>query len=100
MYYTDKSELPATIREALPEAAQEVYIAAYRAAWEMQPAGPQTQTLSRESVAHQLAWDAVNREFVHDVKKGRWYRKGEALLEEEEVEEKGWLQTLKRLFWK
>jgi cation transport regulator len=95
MYYSDTSKLPAPIRETLPAEAQQLYIETYNAAWDLEPAAGH-RGLSRESVAHQVAWDAVNREFVHDVKMARWYRKGELPVEEEK--KLGWWAKMKKLF--
>jgi cation transport regulator len=97
MFYTDINKLPSTIRETLPVEAQELYMEAYNAAWELQPAEGH-HGLSPESVAHQIAWDAVNREYVHDLKLGKWYRKGEIPVDEEEVKKEGWWEKMKKLF--
>ncbi len=94
--YSSTRELPATIRDVLPEAAQEIYLKAYNEALQMQPAND-SQMLSPESMAHQMAWNVVTKEFVHDERTARWYRKGEIPVEEE-VEHKGLLQRLKALF--
>jgi cation transport regulator ChaB len=95
MFYNDISKLPTTIREILPAEAQHLYLETYNAAWELEPAGGH-QGLSRESVAHQVAWDAVNREWVHDVKLKQWYRHGEEpVLEEKKM---GWWEKMRKFF--
>ncbi len=76
MTYTKTSELPATIRDVLPQAAQELYMQVYNEAMLMRLAASD-QANSRDSMAHQLAWDTMTREFVHDPQTGQWYRKGE-----------------------
>ena len=102
MAYTSKRELPATIRDVLPEAAQDVYIEVYNQVWhEHKEKGESTAACS--TVAHQLAWDAVNREFIQ-VEDGdgqkRWYRRGEEPSEEAQTDEQegGILEKLKSLF--
>jgi cation transport regulator len=96
MFYTETSQLPVTIRETLPAQAQQIYMDAYNEAWELQPAGGH-HGLSPESIAHQIAWDALNQEYVHDVKRGKWYRKDEVPAEEEPVEKAGLWAKLKKL---
>ena len=96
MRYATIDELPVTLRETLPREVQEAYLDAYNRAWEMAHVSG-NQALSRESVAHQIAWDAINREFVHDEKTGRWYREGEELMQEETGDHRGVWQRIKSL---
>lgn len=96
MKYTSTSELPPTIRDVLPPAAQTYYIEVYNESLEME-LNTKDMSLSRESIAHQLAWDAVNREFVHDSHTGQWYRKGEEPTEEE-VESQGLFARIRNIF--
>ncbi len=97
MYYADKSKLPSTIRETLPDEMQKIYLEAYNAAWEMQPGGGH-HGLTRESLAHQIAWDAMNRDYVQDARSGKWYRRGEVPVEEEMAEKESWWQKLRKVF--
>ena len=95
MVYKDRTDLPLTIQETLPPSAQDVYIEAYNAALELvSPEG----SLAPESAAHQVAWDAVTREFVHDDKSGKWYRKGEEPGPEEEQPATNLFQKIKNIF--
>ena len=58
---------------------------------------PETdQNIARDTMAHELAWDTVNREFVHDPHTGQWYRKGEKPAAV--VEHKGLLGRLRNMF--
>ena len=94
--YATINDLPATIRDVLPPAAQELYLEIYNEAMSME-FHTGTQSMSRESMAHQLAWDAVMREFVHDDRSGQWYRKGEEPVEEEQ-EHKGIMERIRNIF--
>lgn len=96
MYYADTSKLPTTIRETLPDELQKIYLDAYNAAWETQP-GAGHHGLTRESLAHQIAWDAMNRDYVLDAKRGKWYPKGEVPVEED-AEKESWWQKLRKVF--
>jgi cation transport regulator len=94
MSYQSRDELPEIIRDILSPEAQDVYIDAYNAAWQTYEEST-VQTLDRQSVAHRVAWDAVNREFVHDTQRGIWYRVGEEPVEEEQ---KGFFEKLRGMF--
>lgn len=96
MTYTRTSELPVTIREVLPLKAQELYLNAYNEALEMELA-ESVHALPRESMAHQLAWDAVTHAFVRDEGTGQWHALGEE--PEPQVEEpRGLFQRLRGMF--
>ncbi len=90
MVYESKSDLPDTLREILPEEAQESYLQAYRASYENYEES-QGGELDRESVAHRDAWAMMKRDFVEDEETGKWYRKGE-VPEEDEDEDKSLLE--------
>jgi len=87
MPYKDASELPPALRETLSPEAQDYYIMQYNEAWNSLQEGVQ-HGLSRESIAHQIAWDALNREFIHSQMAGGWTRRSENLNASEEVETK------------
>jgi cation transport regulator ChaB len=93
MTYKTIYHLPETIRKVLPEAAQEIYLEAHNASWDSCDEETEPGALDRESVAHRDGWTAVHREFVHDEKKGVWYRKGEE--PDEAEEDQGLLDKLK-----
>ena len=86
MTYKNISDLPDTLRQSLPEEAQEIYIAAYNKSWENYEEAVEPGEQDRAAVAHRDGWAAVNHEFVHDKEKGVWYHKGEEPDETEEDE--------------
>ena len=71
MRYENKSQLPPTIRDVLPEHAQELYLQAYRKAWDEYEEGQ--GYLSRETMAHQQGYTAVRHEYVQDRGTGKWH---------------------------
>jgi cation transport regulator len=76
MPYETKEDLPKSLRDWLPEEAQELYLKVYQKAWngyEEEEGGQ----LSRDSVANRDAMAAVRREFVEDQQTHEWYRRGE-----------------------
>jgi cation transport regulator len=75
MRYENKSDLPPTIRDVLPEHAQELYLQAYQKAWDEYEKGH--GYLSRDGSAHQRGWTAVQHEYVQDQGTGEWHRMGE-----------------------
>jgi cation transport regulator len=93
MRYESISDLPETLRDVLPERAQEVYLEAYQKSYDEYEEERGGQA-SRESVAHRDAMAAVKREYVHDEERGKWYRKGE---EPDEEEDQSILDQLKDL---
>lgn len=90
MRYEKIEDLPESLRDDLPDDAQEIYIEAYRKSWDSfkEEMGGD---LGQEAVAHRDAMHAVKQEFVEDKEKGLWYRKGE---EPEEEEDEGLLSDL------
>lgn len=74
MPYDSISDLPASVRDALPKKAQQIYREAFNNAWK-QYADPKKRksTASREETAHKVAWSAVKQEYE---KKGdHWIQK-------------------------
>jgi cation transport regulator len=66
--YKTNAELPITVQENLPEHAQDIYREAFSSAWE-QYADPQKRrdpSEDRKTVAHKVAWAAVERKYVRD----------------------------------
>ena len=64
MPYESTSELPDSVRENLPEHAQEIYKEAYNSA---------SEQYDDEGTAHRVAWSAVKEEYE---KQGdRWVKK-------------------------
>jgi cation transport regulator len=80
MQYETVKELPATIRDVLPEKAKEIYRRAYNQAWEEYDKDAR-MGLNQPGLAHQQAWMAVKQEYVFDL--DQWHRKGETVKKEE-----------------
>lgn len=78
MPYDSKSELPESVRDNLPEHAQEIYLEAYNSAWD-QYDEPEDRRgdQSREETAHKVAWSAVKKKYEKDESSGRWKRKND-----------------------
>ena len=78
MPYDKKSELPDSVKENLPEHAQEIYRKAFNSAWEdyKEPKERRGKE-SREEAAHKVAWAAVKKEYRKDEKTGKWKKKKE-----------------------
>ena len=92
MVFTIQEVLPEVLLDIMPEDVQQIYIDAYNKSWEMYEDLPQSGEQDQSAVAHRDAWNAVKQEYVHDEKRGIWYRQGEA---PEESEDKGLLDKLK-----
>jgi cation transport regulator len=75
--YKKVKELPASVRENLPEHAQEIYLEAFNHAWD-QYANPEYRRggASREETAHRVAWSAVKNVYEKEEKSGMWMKKG------------------------
>ncbi|HSA59153.1 MAG TPA: ChaB family protein [bacterium] len=56
MPYSTIDGLPERVRRALPEHAQEIYLAAFNNAW-----GQYADRADRDQVAHRVAWTAVKK---------------------------------------
>jgi len=88
--YESIAELPDTVRDVLPQEAQETYMEAYNDSWESYEEEA-TSDLSRDAYAARDAWTAVKREFTKDEETGIWHPAGEVPAHggEEEGEESG-----------
>jgi cation transport regulator len=75
MPYKEITDLPAAVREHLPQHAQEIYLAAFNSAWE-QYRDPQRRRAggSREATAHRVAWGAVEKVYSKQPN-GHWQRR-------------------------
>jgi cation transport regulator len=91
--YERIEELPDTVRDVLPEQAQEVYLEAFKASWESYDEEKSSE-MSQEAVANRDAWSAVKREYTRDDETGKWYPAGEVPEHEEGEEEGGILDAL------
>ena len=67
MPYQAITELPDSVREHLPQHAQEIYRATFNNAWD--------EYHHDEARAHRIAWSAVERKYAKDDKTGDWYEK-------------------------
>lgn len=65
MPYRDNLELPASVRNHLPEHAQDIYREAFNHAFEAHRGDPR-----QEEAAHRIAWAAVKRRYVKEL--GEW----------------------------
>jgi len=76
MPYKHLSDLPDSVRDNLPEHAQEIYRAAFNSAWDQYDRPEERRgNRSREETAHAVAWSAVEQKFEKDAKTGRWTEK-------------------------
>jgi cation transport regulator len=76
MPYEKLGDLPDSVRDNLPQQAQEIYKEAYNSAWEQykNPADRQGDA-SREETAHKVAWAAVKNKYEKDEQSGQWRKK-------------------------
>ena len=64
MPYDDIESLPESVRNVLPQHAQEIYRAAYNSAWGQYENDEDRQgDDSREEVSHKVAWSAVKQKY-------------------------------------
>lgn len=75
MPYQTNADLPESVKDHLPEHAQDIYRAAFNSAWEeyADPAKRQGDR-SQEETAHAVAWNAVEKEYEKDGN-GEWIKK-------------------------
>ena len=74
MPYKTTASLPKSVRDHLPEHAQEIYLAAYNNAWKhYRKTGDRRGNASREEVAHKVAWAAVKKRYAKQF--GEWWGK-------------------------
>lgn len=76
MPYNNIRELPDSVRDNLPEHAQEIYQEAFNSAWDQYDQPEERRgDASREETAHKVAWAAVKKVYEKDEKSGKWTRK-------------------------
>ena len=74
MPYAGNSDLPESVKDSLPEHAQEIYRKAFNSAWnEYGDAEDRRGDSSREQTAHRVAWSAVKKQY--EKSNGQWQRK-------------------------
>jgi cation transport regulator len=75
MPYDSVKELPESVRDNLPNHAQEIYKEAYNSAWDQyDKPGERRGDASREETAHKVAWSAVKKEYEKG-DDGKWRKK-------------------------
>ena len=73
MPYKQLSDLPNSVRDNLPEHAQEIYRAAFNSAWEQYDQPEERRGgRSREETAHAVAWSAVEQRYEKDDRTNKW----------------------------
>jgi cation transport regulator len=73
MPYSTTSDLPASVKEHLPQHAQEIYLKAFNNAWqEYKNAEMRWEDTSQEETAYRVAWAAVKKVYVKDEATGMW----------------------------
>jgi len=75
MPYNSLTDLPESVKNALPKHGQEIYKEAYNNAWDQykKPSDRQGDS-SREETAHKVAWAAVKNSYKKN-DKGNWVEK-------------------------
>jgi cation transport regulator len=72
MPYNTNSDLPGSVRNHLPEAAQSIYREAFNHAWQTyEDPAKRRDDSSREATAHRVAWSAVEKKYTKS-KSGEW----------------------------
>lgn len=76
MPYNRLSELPDSVKDNLPEHAQEIYKEAFNSAWDQYDEPEERRgDATREETAHRVAWAAVKRSYEKNESTGRWKKK-------------------------
>jgi cation transport regulator len=77
MPYQTTQELPESVKDNLPDHAQEIYKEAYNNAWEQYKDPTKRRgDADREETAHKVAWSAVKDSYEKD-EDGKWKQKEE-----------------------
>ncbi|MBN2111266.1 MAG: putative cation transport regulator ChaB [Methanosarcinaceae archaeon] len=75
MPYDRNPELPDSVKDNLPEHAQDIYRKAFNNAWKQyKDPSDRRGDASREETAHRVAWSAVKNEYEKD-SDGNWVEK-------------------------
>ncbi len=75
MPYKKVNELPDSVKDNLPNHAQEIYKEAFNNAWRQYDDPDERQgDRSREETAHAVAWSAVKKDYEKN-SKGEWVKK-------------------------
>ncbi|MBK1702907.1 ChaB family protein [Thiococcus pfennigii] len=74
MPYDTNADLPPSVRDNLPDAAQTIYRKAFNSAWEQyEDPADRRGDASREETAHRVAWSAVKGSY--EKRDGHWRKK-------------------------
>lgn len=75
MPYKTRAELPGSVKDNLPDKAQDIYKEAFNNAWK-QFADPSKLKYGgdQESASHRVAWSAVKKKYFKN-EKGKWVTK-------------------------
>ena len=75
MPYSKKTELPASVKNVLPDHAQDIYKEAFNSAHdEYKDKDDRRDDASREEVARRVAWNAVKQKYQKG-EDGKWHSK-------------------------
>ena len=71
-----KQDIPGSVKNVLPQHAEEIYLEAYKNALE-QYKDPQKRrgNASLEETAHRVAWAAVKQKYEKNEQTGKWQKK-------------------------
>lgn len=76
MPYHSNAELPDSVKDNIPEHAQDIYREAYNSAWDRYEDPEERRgDASREETAHRVAWAAVKSRY--EKSDGDWQRKSD-----------------------
>jgi len=76
MPYNQVSDLPPSVKDHLPEHAQEIFVQAFNNAWqEYKDSDKRLGRASQEETAFRVAWAAVKKTYSKDELTGQWKRK-------------------------
>lgn len=74
MPYKNKSELPESVKNVLPEHAQDIYKEAFNSAYEQyEDPDERRDDADQEEVAHRVAWSAVKKAGYEKGDDGKWH---------------------------
>lgn len=72
MPFNALKDLPDTVKEHLPEHAQDIYLEAFNSAWDQYDEPEERRgDDTREETAHKVAWAAVKKKYEKN-EQGRW----------------------------
>jgi cation transport regulator len=76
MPYSNKSELPESVQNVLPDHAQDIYKEAFNSAYdEYKNKDDRRDDADREETAHKVAWSAVKNSYTKG-EDGNWHKNG------------------------